>query len=319
MLFQTKYLLVLITVFVYCLSAPAQTDTLKSFRREFSIIVDNDYPFQTDQYYTAGQDLYFRFVINSKIGFLKNDDFSKTILSFRYGNKVFTPKNLDTRNTIFMDRPYCGWSFVSAEILNFRKYNSANSFILQMGIVGEISGMYKIQPWIHKVLDLYSVYGWDSQIANEFVVNINYIHTQGFSLRKGVELVSASGAWVGTGLNKITQEFTFRLFKFNPLSESSYMNAIISVKNSTTRKDELFMFFSLETDLVLSNIFIQGSLFNNPSPLTTGINNWLFMPKVGMQYSSRRISAVLSVTHITKETPFVDVHNYTTTSLAYRF
>jgi len=104
--------------------------------RELALDVDNDYPFMTDQYYTAGIDVSYRFLVQSKIPLVHSWDSGKTIFSFQAGIKLFTPKNVDTQDTRFMDRPYCGWNFVNAELLNFRRKNAGNFFALQVGVVG---------------------------------------------------------------------------------------------------------------------------------------------------------------------------------------
>ena len=288
--------------------------------RELALGVDNDYPFMTDQYYTAGMDVSYRFLVQSKIPLIHSPDSSKTIFSFHAGIKLFTPKNVDTRDTRYMDRPYCGWNFVNAEFLNFRRKNAGNSFAIQVGVVGHETGMGQLQQWLHKTINLYSIEGWDSQISNEFVVNANVNHTHGFQVRKGVEIVLSSGAWVGTGTNKISQEFTVRLFRFNPLSQSSYMNASLSNVSSRKGKPELFFYASMGGDYVLSNIFIQGSLFqNHRSTFTTSLNPWLFSQRIGIQYASNRISVGLACIHLSKETTRVSVHNYASASIAYRF
>ncbi len=289
------------------------------FTNELSVTVDNDYPYATDQYYSAGQDLFYRFLISSKIPVLHNNDSAKTIFSFHYGNKVFTPKDLETQITQLMDRPYCGWNFISADLLNFRRKNSGNYFMIQVGLVGPQSGMDHLQQWLHETIDLYSIYGWDTQIANEVVVNTNFNHTHGFQLTKTIELVSLTGAWLGTGSNKITEEITLRLFRFNPLGESGFMNANVSREKYSKQKKEFFFFASLQANYVLSNIFIQGSLFNNDSPFTTSINPWLFARKFGIQYSGKRISSTFSIVHLSTETPFVSIQNYASVSAAYRF
>ncbi len=287
--------------------------------KELATTVDNDYPYMTDQYYTAGQDLYYRFLLNSRIPFLRTNDSSKTIFSLHYGNKVFTPENVDTRDTQYMDRPYCGWNFINIELQHFRKKNSANFFVLQLGVVGSESGMGQLQQWWHEAIKLYSIEGWSSQIRNEVVVNTNFNHTHGFALYKHVELVSSSGFVLGTGSNRLSQELTLRLFQFNSLSESTFMNARLS-KGLTRNKSEFFLFASLGGDYVLSNIFIEGSLFNsNPSPFTTSINPWFFTQKIGVQYSNRKISFGLAMIHLSKETKLVGTHDYASASLAYRF
>ena len=291
----------------------------KPLTREIGIAVDNDYPFMTDQYYTAGQDFYYRFLTSSKIPFFPKSDSTKTIVGFHYGNKVFNPKNLDTQDPYLMDRPYCGWNFISAEIQQFKNKNSGNFYSLQVGVVGKESGMGELQQWWHQAIQLYAVEGWDSQISNEVVVNLNYIHAHAVTLGKDAEIVSSTGAWLGTGSNKISQEFTLRLLKFNPLRESSFLSARLTQARNT-RNREFFFFGSAAVDYVISNIFIQGSLFNdNPSPFTTSINPWFMNTKIGIQYSSNRISCSAAIVHLSKETEWVSEHNYASASIAYRY
>jgi lipid A 3-O-deacylase len=313
-----KSSLALIILFISCISLKAQSSG-KGFRHELSVLVDNDYPYNTDQYYTAGQDVYYRVLINSKIPILHNNDSSKTILSIHYGNKVFTPKNVDTEDPKEMDRPYCGWNFISASLLNFRKRNSGNSFMVELGLVGKQSGMGELQLWLHQQIGLYSIYGWDSQITNEVVVNTNFIHTHGFQIKKKIELVSSSKIWLGTGSNKLSEELILRFFRFNPLGGSAFMSANISNEEYSTRKREFFFFASLEGSYVFSNIFIEGSLFNNPSPYTLEATPWTLARKFGVQYSSKIISASFSITHLSKETDLMSTHDYASISLAYRF
>lgn len=306
-------LLILLSITV----SKAQTIS-KTMTHEIGINVDNDQPFQTDQYYTAGQDFYYQSLTQARFPFKKKTDSTKTIFTIRFGNKVFNPLNLDTKDTRYMDRPYCGWSYINAEIQNFSRKNSGNFISAQIGVVGPASGMGTLQVWWHETIKLYPVQGWDSQIVNEIVINLNYNHAHAFTLGKGAEIVSGSGAWLGTGSNKLTQEFTLRLFRFNPLSESSFLSSRIS--KSKNAEQELFFFTSLGADLVFYNIFIQGSLFaGNPSPFTTSINPFYFTTKAGLQYSGKRITATLSFVHLTQETEWVRVHDFASTSLAYRF
>lgn len=315
---KTKYVALLSLCVLISFPIQSQNPTDKLMTREIGIHVDNDQPFETDKYYTAGQDFYYRWLTLAKFPFVKNTDSTKTIFTFHYGNKVFNPLNLDTKDTQYMDRPYCGWNFIGMELQNFNRRNSGNLLAVQVGLVGPASGMGAIQVWWHQAINLYPVQGWDSQIVNEVVVNFNYNHSHAFTLGKGIEMVSNSGAWMGTGSNKLTQDFTLRLFKFNPLSESSFLSSRISGKRNPER--EFFFFASVGGDLVFSNIFIQGSLFaSNPSPFTTTINPLYISTRVGIQYSSKRISASFSLAHLTQETEWVKVHDYASVSMAFRY
>ena len=174
------------------------TPDSKTYTRELSMTVDNDYPYETDQYYTAGHDLYYRFGLHPKNHLFGSMDSSKSILSLHYGNKIFNPKNLDTKDILLMDRPYCGWNFIGVELRNFKRKNSSNLFGLQVGLVGPASGMEQLQLWIHQAIHLYTVQGWDTQISNEVVVNTHVDHVHGFQVAKQIEIVSSTGVSVGT-------------------------------------------------------------------------------------------------------------------------
>jgi lipid A 3-O-deacylase len=284
---------------------------------ETSLSVDNDYPFMTDQYYTAGIELGFRYLAKSGIPILHNNDSSKTLFSIRAGVKLFTPKDVDTQDIRYMDRPYCGWSYINADLTNFRRKNSGNIFSLQVGVVGKENGLGQLQQWLHKTINLYGIEGWDSQIANEWVINSSAQHVHGFTLSRNAEIVSSSGAFLGTGLNKLSQDLTLRLFRFNPLWASSFSNAFLS---RTKNKSEFFFFASASADYTISNIFMQGSLFSgNPSLYTTTINPWLFAYRVGIQCSYRQFGAGFSIVHLAKESTLVSAHNYANANVAYRF
>ena len=314
-------LLLIILFSITWISVRSQTNAdSKVYTRELGLTVDNDYPYETDQYYTAGHDLYYRFGLHPKNRLFGSQDSAKSIFSFHYGNKIFNPKNLDTDDIRLMDRPYCGWNFVGAELRNFKRKNSSNFFGLQVGLVGPASGMEQLQLGVHQAIHLYTAQGWDTQISNEVVVNTHFNHMHGFQLAKQTEIVSSTGVSAGTGTNKISQELTLRFLRFNPLHQSTFLNANLSSEKPGGSKPEFFFFASIGGDYVLSNIFIQGSLFNNnPSQFTTAINPWFFTEKFGAQYANRQISVDLTLVHLSKETPLVSTHNYARISVAYRF
>jgi lipid A 3-O-deacylase len=302
---------------LFALLLIAGTTCAQSPSREVALSVDNDYPFMTDQYYTAGIDAGFRFLVRSRIPILHKNDSSKAIFSINAGIKLFTPKDVDTQDIRYMDRPYCGWNYLTAALTTFRRKNSGNVFSLQVGVVGKETGLGQLQQWLHKSINLYGIEGWDSQIADEWVINSSFQHLHGFTLSRNAEIVSTSGAFLGTGLNKLSQDLTLRLFRFNPLGESSFSNAFLSKGRN---KSEFFFFASLGVDYTISNVFMEGSLFSsNPSLYTTSVNPWLFRYKVGIQYSGNRFGGGLSITHLGKENSLVSTHNYANANVAYRF
>jgi lipid A 3-O-deacylase len=306
-----KVLVLILSFFLLHLTALSQSPRT----HEVALVVDNDYPFMTDQYYTAGQDLYFRFLLKARKDSLR----PRSVLSLHYGNKIFTPKNVDTSDPHEMDRPYCGWSFISVELRTFRNKNVSNLFALQVGMVGSETGMGQLQQWLHQVINLYGIEGWSYQIRNETVVNANFNHIRGIPLGRKAEIISSSNVWAGTGNNRLSEEVTLRLFKFNSLGESSFVGANIA-RRPANGNHELYMFASLGADYIFSNIFLEGSLStSNPSPRTTTINPWLFSQKLGVQYAGNKFSIGISLVHLGRENKMVTPENYASGNLAFRF
>src|SRR5258708_26456030 len=159
-----------------------------------------------------------------------------------------------------------------------------------MGLVGPVSGMENIQRWIHRLTHYTLPKGWGYQIQNELVANLYYARFQNWRLLEDFDLVSQSSVQAGTGSNKLTQDFTFRLIQFNDINNSVFANSRLSWdtrKQGVQRSFEFFFFGGVGISYVLSNIFIEGSLFHdNKSPFTSSIHPCLHQRKFGLMYSN---------------------------------
>ena len=88
---------------------------------------------------------------------------------------MYTPKNVYTSALIKDDRPYAGWlNFEYA--LHQSSAQELNSLILQVGVVGEISGAEQTQKLIHKLIGNDEPQGWGNQLNNELGINLTYQH-----------------------------------------------------------------------------------------------------------------------------------------------
>jgi lipid A 3-O-deacylase len=296
---------------------------LKALKNEISFTIDNDIFFFTDWYYTAGHELSCRKLLSSETNLVKwfnrKNVSSKVISSFTIGNKIFTPRKTKFVNTINMDRPYAGYTYLDYSISRLRKLSIVSKLEFEVGLVGKATGLGKVQQWWHKQVGYEAPRGWDSQIANELLININYQFQKSIKISKDFDLVSNTGLYAGTGSNKISQDFTMRLIDFNPLAQSIFSNSLLGYSGDMI-KPEVFLFFGCGVDYVVSNIFLEGSLFNNnPSPFTVDANPWLFRKNFGIMYAKKRGSFALSLINIGKEAEKNTRHNYVSLRFSQRF
>lgn len=289
------------------------------FKQELEAVVDNDYFFFEDYYYTAGLDIYYRRLARPR-SFIHRlaGDSAKVIVQYHYGIKIFNPFNIETPDVDELDRPYAGWNFGSAAFTSFRKPSRGNRFELETGIVGPSSGMENLQLWIHKITTYDPPLGWEHQIRNEWVVNGSVTHFEGLRVARGAEVVSQTFIQAGTGSNKISQDVTFRFLKFNTLNNSAYTQSRLG--GGPLDEKEFFLFFGAGFDYVVSSIFIEGSLFkNNQSEFTVQAVPWVWRREAGIMYSTRRVSWSATYYHLSKEVPLGTVHDYASLRAAVRF
>lgn len=305
----------------------AQSVRQHGLSRQLTFSTDNDFFLLTDRYYTFGMDIEFNSLVkpNSKL-FKKiahGSDSSKIRWNYHYGNKIFTPSDIDTWQTKYMDRPYAGWNFLRTGMTIYNRRNAGHDFGLEIGLVGEISGMGQFQQWWHELINIYPVSGWDSQIANEVVVNLNYSYTKNWAITHWMDFVSISKLSAGTGVNNLGQEFNFRFLRFNPVNNSSFTGSRISWNKKETSSGanrEAFFFLGLGGEYVVSNIFIEGSLFEkNPSAYTLEARNLVFTSRAGFTYSRQILNYSLTWYHIGNEINNTHKGNYLSLAMSVRF
>ncbi len=299
------------------------------YTREISLVSDNDYLSIEDYYYTAGQDLLYRRLVqpNSRLySFLKPreaTDSSKVIVEYHYGVKIFTPYDIDQTNVTKLDRPYAGWNFGNITFSNFPSLRKSNQYQLEMGLVGPVSGMERLQRWIHELTHYTLPKGWQYQIPNELVVNVYYARLQNWKLTNDMDIVSESVAQAGTGSNKISQSLTMRLIQFNDIGNSVFTNSRLSWDSRSQgrgRQFEFFFFFGAGVQYVVSNIFIEGSLFStSKSQFTAQHEPWVLTRKYGLMFSKHDISWSATFHHLSKEMKVGESHNYASLALSVRF
>lgn len=294
----------------------------QNFKNEFGFKTENDAYLATlnDRYYTNGLFIYYRRAINPK-NFGENIE--KKTYEISAGQKMYTPYWGMVAKKEDQDRPFAGYLYAGAAYSVFYKNESVLKTSIELGTVGPNSLAQDAQEFLHKTVGFYTPAGWDYQIKNEVAVNLSASYSKVIhrSSDNSVDFSGQSYANLGTTFNGLGASILFRAGKLNQLFNSAYHNAVIGdAKTKSLNNFEFFFYAKPQLNVVAYDATIQGSLFNNNSPVTFGVKPIVFEQQFGVNYSSKRFTADFNVIFKTKEVKSVaKAQNYGGLSLYYRF
>ncbi len=310
-----------------CVSSLIAQDSVKVRARntELLLMYDNDIYFFQDQYYTSGLEIGLSKLANPDkklYQLLAKNENAKVISQFLYGHKIYTPSKIKEPALQNRDRPYAGWHYAQFKAKQIVSDKRASLYGLEFGAVGKISGIGNFQVWYHDITGITAPLGWESQIANEIVLNLKYVQVNTFEVFKSMDLISESGLQLGNGQSYLSQQITARFGRFNGLTDTEYIGsrlAEITKVHSTNNEEEGYLFYSIRAMYTPNNIFIEGSIFNESSPHTEEMNHFLIDRQWGYRYSNYYTSFALVIHHLSREVVGGKRHNYVSMSLAFRF
>ncbi|PCC99461.1 lipid A deacylase LpxR family protein [Halopseudomonas pelagia] len=124
-------------------------------------------------------------------------------VTYRFGQQMYTPSDIEAEALIKDDRPYAGLVYGGVSLLNNIQHDDwrlAESLHLDVGIVGPASGAEALQKGAHRWIGSDEPRGWDNQLNNELVVNLAYQRAWVFQQELGgldVEYGPSSGFALG--------------------------------------------------------------------------------------------------------------------------
>jgi len=240
----------------------------------FSFSMENDVDVDTDIGYTHGARVSFLFYRGNTTDSLLNIPFTSlkntnNFISFAYANQIFTPYDLDEEQIIKDDRPYAGYSYIEIGLHQTTEIN-LDSLTLQSGMTGASSGMENLQDFFHKNIDARNAAGWDNQLKNQFIIQLNYMHKWRLEYSKIFGIDSILTPYIGTNLGnasiKVSGGALYRVgfnitkdFGMNSMNEGSFSSIPVETKaiaNDLSRWS-LFLNLSAGTNLVARDIFLD--------------------------------------------------------------
>jgi lipid A 3-O-deacylase len=92
-------------------------------------------------------------------------------LVINFGQNMYTPADITTKNPDPLDRPYCGWLYLGISFHN-KTERMLDVVEVNFGVIGPWSLAGPTQKFIHRLKKCDMPMGWSHQIGNEPVVNL---------------------------------------------------------------------------------------------------------------------------------------------------
>lgn len=254
---------------------------------EIGILIDNDLFTSTvnDQYYTNGIEIFYRFLNQNE-----NLNINKKITELKFGQYIYNPHTVEAASIRKHDRPFAGYLFVEAGLHKFYQNESVLKMTGQVGVVGPSSGAEEFQKLFHKAFGYKDVEGWNYQIHNALAVQGNLFYSKKIfpsKFSQNLDFSLQGEANFGTVLNGITAGplARFSLKKLLPFYDSNLHNASLNAdKLKYTEQSEFYFYINPNINYQVYDATIQGSMFNNDSPVTFDLRPLRFCGEAGFKY-----------------------------------
>ena len=269
-------------VFIFALPSTAQT-----IPTEIGVVFENDLYTSTlnDKYYTNGLEVFYRF-LNKK----SNEKVNKIISEFRIGQHIYNPQTIKANDLNKNDRPFAGYLFFRGGWNTYYQNESMRRINFQMGYVGLNAFGEEIQKLFHKTFGYSDVEGWQYQIQNTLALQSNLYYSKNVvsSLsNQHLDLQFVGDLNLGTISNGISVGFLSRisLKKLLPVYNSNLYNGSLN-SNKKVYKEESEFYFYINPNINYQwyDATIQGSLFNDNSPVTFSLMPFRFNGEAGLKY-----------------------------------
>lgn len=254
---------------------------------EIGLKTDNDLytSSRNDMYYTNGLELFYRFATkNNQI------KIAKEITEVKLGQYIYTPRFIDSPNKALVDRPYAGYLFGEFGKSLFYKRESVLKIDFQVGYVGPNAFGKEVQTSLHNLIGYKEVLGWENQIHNALAVQSHILYSKKLfaSWKKdAIDFHWRSEANIGTVLTGASTGFVSRIAfkKLVPVYESNLYNGAIGSNQS-----EFYFYIASSINYQLHDATIQGSLFNDNSPITFSLAPFRFNGEAGFKYRKNNLN-----------------------------
>ncbi|MEL1245285.1 lipid A deacylase LpxR family protein [Flavobacterium sp. DGU11] len=254
---------------------------------EIGIVSDNDLYSSpiNDQYYTNGIELFYRY-----LGKRSDEKVAKKITEFRIGQYIFNPQSVRAGDINVNDRPFAGYLFAQAGITTFYTSESVLNLNIQAGVVGPEAYAEQVQEGLHKLFHYPTVQGWQYQITTIPAIQANAVYSQKIfrdTYKEKVDFHLQGEASVGTIWTSVSVGPMARISLRGllvPMYDSALHGATLSQDRDYKNKRDLFLYLNPSLQYMHHDATIEGSPFNDYSPVTFPLIPFRFNAEAGIKY-----------------------------------
>ena len=298
----------LITSFVYSQKNQDSISSENTRNHQIELRHDNDFLQFTDKYYTTGNFISYRWLLQDK----KN----KTQNSLFLSQEVYTPSLLEETDISKFDRPYGGYLAINFEH-TITGQDWIFDFIYSFGVTGKISGGEWLQNLFHSTAATDSrIASWVGQIENNFTNNCYFkylkeweLHTDPFNVYFAV----APSTAIGIKEIYFQNDILFFIGKRNPTLHTAAYHQLGVLKN------EFFLGINVGYRYVAHNTMLEGNLIGYNSIFLVDPLHHLLLLSTDIHLRRGRSDIKLSYKFKSAETNTTESHLYVSLSLARNF
>lgn len=256
-------------------------------QNQINLDVDNDLYFDSrDMYYSSG--------IFVSFSSLKNTEDKIFFNHFKIGQLIYTPSSRYEINPNLYDYPYSGYLFLELSKQKQISENSSFTFGGNIGITGDASLAKGMQNLYHDlVLDLPHL-AWNSQMPQEFQINLVANYFKGFKIEDNVNITTKLYSKIGTYQIMTGVNFGILIGDINWTGFSDNL-----INNS---KNKLSFYLGTHQEYYFHDYKLEGSLFNEDAPLTMTSNKYRNTIEVGLKKKFRNLQILTTFNSMSKDT-----------------
>ena len=271
----------------YCLILIVTISGLAQQSKEIGITIDNDLFTSTknDRYYTSGIEIYYRYLNNNPSGT------NKKITEFKLGQYIYTPSTPNAAKIEKQNRPFAGYLFAEAGRHIFYQSQDVFKITAQIGILGPPSGAAEFQKTFHKIFGYNEIEGWEDQIQTTLGIQGNLLYSKAVvpaAEMRRTDLHLLGKINIGTIWNGISVGPLARISlqkELLPVYNSNlYGGALNADKKEYKTKSELYFYIHPNINYQMYDATIEGSLFDDDSPVTYDLIPFRFNGEAGIKY-----------------------------------
>lgn len=218
-----------------------------------------------------------------------------TLNSYTLGQMMVTPQDLSRETPDPNDLPYSGTLLFTNTYFTAQE-NMADKISVSIGMVGPSCGAEQTQKMMHKMTDSTEPKGWDSQLGDEFVFQVErgriWRHWRDKQKRRTDLVYSLEGS---AGLIKVAVTASAFL-RWGTKLETTYITPAMTstrTSNPVATQGGWFFFAGLKATYLMHSTQIDGNTFRNS--ISTDLDHCQLGTSAGLTYSWRSISLALAL------------------------